>query len=115
EGGVTSLFLNGGNYNFTKVLVDGTAVNEPGGAIDFSNFTLDNVEKIEVVRGAESALYGSDAMAGVVQVFTHRGTTRRPQLILLAEGGGFSTARGAAQLSGLVDRKSVVRKGCRAG
>ncbi|PYU33355.1 MAG: hypothetical protein DMG28_08375 [Acidobacteria bacterium] len=102
EGGVTSLFLNGGNYNFTKVLVDGTAVNEPGGAIDFSNFTLDNVEKIEVVRGAESALYGSDAMAGVVQVFTHRGTTRRPQLILLAEGGGFSTARGAAQLSGLV-------------
>jgi len=104
EGGVTSLFLNGGNFNFTKVLVDGTAVNEPGGAIDFSNFTLDNVEKIEVVRGAESALYGSDAMAGVVQVFTHRGTTRRPQLILLAEGGGFSTARGAAQLSGLVGR-----------
>src|SRR6266852_5614320 len=104
EGGVTSLFLNGGNFNFTKVLVDGTTVNEPGGAIDFSNFTLDNVEKIEVVRGAESALYGSDAMAGVVQVFTHRGTTRRPQLILLAEGGGFSTARGVAQLSGLVGR-----------
>src|SRR3989441_4322334 len=100
EGGVTSLFLNGGNFNFTKVLVDGTTVNEPGGAIDFSNFTLDNVEKIEGVGGAESALYGSDAMAGVVQVFTHRGPTRRPQLILLAEGGGFSTARGAAQLSG---------------
>ena len=104
EGGVTSLFLNGGNSNFTKVLVDGTTVNEPGGAIDFSNLTLDNVEKIEVVRGAESALYGSDAIAGVVQVFTHRGTTRRPQLILLAEGGGFSTARGVAQLSGLVGR-----------
>jgi len=104
EGGVTSLFLNGGNSNFTKVLVDGTTVNEPGGAIDFSNFTLDNVEKIEVVRGAESALFGSDAMAAVVQVFTRRGTTRHPQLILLAEGGGFSTARGAAQLSGLLGR-----------
>ncbi|MBI3669702.1 MAG: TonB-dependent receptor [Acidobacteria bacterium] len=104
EGGVTSLFLNGGNSNFTKVLVDGTTVNEPGGAVDFSHFTLDNVEKIEVVSGAESALFGSDAMAGVVQIFTHRGTTRRPQLTLLAEGGAFSTARGAATLSGLLGR-----------
>lgn len=101
EGGVTTLFLNGGNSNFTKVLVDGTTVNEPGGFVNFSNFTLDNVEKIEVVRGAESALFGSDAMAGVVQIFTHRGTTRRPQLVLLAEGGKFSTARGAARLGGL--------------
>jgi len=104
EGGVASLFLNGGNSNFTKVLVDGTPVNEPGGAINFSNFTLDNVEKIEVVHGAESALFGSDAMAGVVQIFTHRGTTRRPQLTLLGEGGRFSTARGAVLLSGLLGR-----------
>jgi len=104
EGGIASLFLNGGKSNFTKVLVDGTTVNEPGGAVDFSNFTLDNVDKIEVVHGAESALFGSDAMAGVVQVFTHRGTTRRPQLTLLAEGGRFSTGRGAAQLSGLIGR-----------
>ncbi len=99
DGGVASLFLNGGNSNFTKVLVDGTPVNEPGGGADFSNFALDNVEKIEVVRGAESALFGSDAMTGVVQVFSHRGSTRRPALTLLAEGGKFSTARGAAQLS----------------
>ncbi len=104
EGGVTTLFLDGGNSNFTKVLIDGTTVNEPGGSIDFSNFTLDNVEKIEVVHGAESALFGSDAMTGVVQIFTHRGTTRRPQLTLLAEGGKFSTGRGAAQWSGLADR-----------
>jgi vitamin B12 transporter len=104
DGGVTSLFLNGGNSNFTKVLVDGTPVNEPGGAADLSNFALDNVEKIEIVRGAESALFGSDAMTGVVQVFSHRGTTRRPALTLLAEGGKFSTARGAAQLSGMAGR-----------
>lgn len=104
DGGVTSLFLNGGNSNFTKVLVDGTPVNEPGGAADFSNFALDHIEKIEVVRGAESALFGSDAMTGVVQVFSHRGSTRRPALTLLAEGGKFSTARGAAQLSGLLGR-----------
>ncbi|MCL5288537.1 MAG: TonB-dependent receptor, partial [Acidobacteria bacterium] len=104
DGGITSLFLNGGNSNFTKVLVDGTPVNEPGGGADFSNFALDNVEKIEVVRGAESALFGSDAMTGVVQVFSHRGSTRRPALTLLAEGGKFSTARGAAQLSGMLGR-----------
>ncbi len=100
DGGIASLFLNGGNSNFTKVLVDGTPVNEPGGGMDFSNFTLDNVEKIEVVRGAESALFGSDAMTGVVQVFSHRGATRRPSVTLLAEGGKFSTGHGAAQLSG---------------
>ncbi|HEV8383378.1 MAG TPA: TonB-dependent receptor, partial [Candidatus Acidoferrales bacterium] len=104
DGGIASLFLNGGNSNFTKVLVDGTPVNEPGGAMDFSNFALDNVEKIEVVRGAESALFGSDAMTGVVQVFSHRGITRRPALTLLAEGGKFSTGHGAAQLSGAFDR-----------
>ncbi len=55
--------------------MDGTPVNQPGGAIDFSNFTLLNVDKIEIVHGASSALYGSDAMDGVVQIFTHRGTT----------------------------------------
>jgi outer membrane cobalamin receptor len=104
EGGLTTLFLDGGNSNFTKVLVDGTTVNDPGGALDLSNFTLENVEKVEVVRGAESALFGSDAMAGVVQVFTHRGTTRRPQLTLLSEGGKFAAARVSAQLSGLLRR-----------
>jgi vitamin B12 transporter len=71
EGGQTSLFLDGGNSNYTKVLVDGVPANTPGGLIDFSNFTLDNIDKIEVVHGAESALYGSDAMDGVIQIFTH--------------------------------------------
>jgi vitamin B12 transporter len=104
DGGVTTLFLNGGNSNFTKVLVDGTPFNEPGGFVDFSDFTLDNVEKVEVVRGAESALYGSDAMAGVVQVFTRRGSTRHPAPELLAEGGKFSSARGFARLSGVLGR-----------
>jgi outer membrane cobalamin receptor len=102
EGGATSIFIGGGNSNFTKVLVDGTPVNEPGNAVDFSNFTLDNVDKVEVVRGAESALYGTDAVAGVIQIFTHRGTTRTPAITLFGEGGGFATARGGAQISGLV-------------
>jgi len=102
EGGTASVFLNGGNSNFTKVLVDGTPVNEPGNAVDFANFTLDNVDKIEVVRGAESAVYGSDAVSGVIQIFTHRGTTRIPGVAIFAEGGNFDTGRGGAQLSGLI-------------
>lgn len=104
EGGAAGIFLNGGNSYDTKVLVDGTAVNIPGGFFDFSNFTLDNVDKVEVVRGAESALYGTDAVSGVVQVFTHRGETRVPAFSAFAEGGSFSSARGGAQLSGLLGR-----------
>jgi len=60
------------------------------------------VEKIEVVHGAESAVYGSDAMTGVIQIFTHRGDTREPELDLTGEGGSFDTGRGSATLSGLL-------------
>lgn len=102
EGGSASVFLNGGNSNFTKVLVDGTPANEPGNAVDFSNFTLDNIDKVEIVRGAESAIYGTDAVSGVIQVFTHRGATRIPELDLFADGGTYGTGRGGAQFSGLV-------------
>ncbi len=102
EGGLTTLFLDGGNSNYTKVLVDGAPVNESGGFMDFSNLTLDNIEKIEVVDGAESALYGSDAMTGVVQIFTRRGTTRTPELELEGDGGSFSTGHGSSIVSGLL-------------
>ncbi len=101
EGGQTSNFLAGGNSSYTKVLVDGTPVNEPGNAVDFSNFSLDNIDKVEIVRGAESALYGTDAVSGVIQLFTHRGTTRTPAVSVYGEGGSFSTGRGGAQISGL--------------
>ncbi len=104
EGGTASLFLDGGNSNYTKVLVDGVPANTPGGLIDFSNFTVDNIDKIEIVHGAESALYGSDAMDGVIQIFTHRGTTRIPEFTAFADGGNFATGHGGADLSGLVGR-----------
>ncbi|MBZ5526316.1 MAG: TonB-dependent receptor [Acidobacteriia bacterium] len=104
EGGMAAVSLNGGNSNFVKVLVDGTPVNDPGGAVDFSNVTLDNVDKVEVVRGAESALYGTDAVSGVIQIISHRGTTRTPAVNMFTEGGGFATARGGAQLSGLLGK-----------
>jgi vitamin B12 transporter len=99
-GGSTTFFLDGGNSNYTKVLIDGVPVNQPGGLVDFSNFSLDGIDKIEVVHGATSVLYGSDAMTGVMQIFTHRGNTRQPVLELTADGGTFGTGRGSGQWSG---------------
>jgi vitamin B12 transporter len=101
EGGIASLFIDGGKSNYAKVLVDGVTMNDPGGAMDFSNLTLDNVDKVEVVHGAQSALAGSDAMAGTIEILSHRGSTQTPELVAESEGGSFDTARGAAQLSGL--------------
>lgn len=72
-GGVTSLFLRGGESDYVKVLVDGVPVNAAGGAFDFANLSTVNVERIEVVRGPGSVLYGSDAVTGVVQIFTRAG------------------------------------------
>src|SRR5256885_14235611 len=71
-GAVTSLFLRGGESRYTKVLIDGVPVNAPGGFFDFSHLTTDNIDRIEIVRGPASVLYGADAATGVVQIFTRR-------------------------------------------
>lgn len=103
-GGITTMFLDGGNSNFTKVLIDGAPANQPGGDIDLEGFDLDNLDKVEIVHGASSALYGSDAMTGVVQLFTHRGTTTTPIVTVFADGGTFGTGHGGGQLSGLLGK-----------
>lgn len=103
-GGTASIFLNGGNSSYTKVLVDGTPINAPGAGVDFSSLTTDNLDKIEIVRGAESALYGTDAVSGVIQLFTHRGETRVPSFSAYSEGGDFGSAIGGANLSGLLGK-----------
>ena len=101
NGGTASLFLDGGNSNFVKVLVDGSPINPPGGAVDFSILTADNLDKIEIVRGAESAIYGTDAVSGVVQLFSNRGSTSVPAFSIFSEGGSYSSGRGGGQISGL--------------
>ncbi len=73
EGGLTSLFLRGGESDYVRVMVDGVVLNDPGGAFDFGQLTMDNVERIEIVRGPASVLYGSDAVTGVVHILTRRG------------------------------------------
>jgi vitamin B12 transporter len=71
-GAATSLFLRGGESRYTKVLIDGVAINTSGGAVDLSNLTTDNIDRIEIVRGPASVLYGADAVSGIVQIFTRK-------------------------------------------
>src|SRR5260370_18744636 len=103
-GGFATIFVDGGNSSFAKVLMDGTPVNLPGGDYLFSNLTLDNVDKVEIVHGAESALYGTDAMSGVIQIVSHQGSTRIPEVNLFAEAGGFSSPPRGAQVSELLHK-----------
>ncbi len=98
-GGQTSLFLRGGASDYVKVLIDGVPQNAPGGAYDFANLTADNVDRIEVVRGPASVLYGSDAMTGVVQIFTWDGRGAVEGSVS-AGGGTYETSAVAARLSG---------------
>src|SRR6266550_999212 len=98
-GAQTSLFVRGGESDYVKVLIDGVPQNQPGGAFDFAHLTLDGVDRIEVVRGPVSVLYGSDAVAGVVQIFTRPGTgAPRPSAALRA--GTFGTTEASAGLDG---------------
>ncbi|MEO8335844.1 MAG: TonB-dependent receptor [bacterium] len=89
-GGQTSLFIRGGESKFAKVLIDGVPVNDAGGAFDFSTLSTDNLDRIEIVRGPASVLYGSDAMAGVIQLFTRPGSGRT-RVELSGRGGGFGS------------------------
>ncbi len=100
RGGLASLFVRGGESRYNKVLVDDVAVNDPGGTFDFGVVPMDEVDRLEFVRGAESTLYGSDAMTSVVQVWTRTGSTLTPELRFGGEGGTFSTARGYSSLAG---------------
>ena len=69
-GSQTSSFFRGGESDYTKVLLNGVPLNQPGGAFNFAGWTIDNVDRIEVARGPGSVLYGTDAMTGVVQLIT---------------------------------------------
>ncbi len=104
RGGLTSLFVRGGESRYNKVIVDGVTINDPGGTFDFGVVPLTEVDRVEFVRGADSTLYGSDAMTSVLQFFTRNGRTRTPEVRFGAEGGTFQTARGYAAVSGVLPR-----------
>ena len=100
RGGLASLFVRGGDSTYNKVIVDGVTINEPGGTFDFGNIPLTQVDRLEFSRGAQSTLYGSDAMTSVVQSWSRTGSTPVPELRFGADGGNFSTANGYASLAG---------------
>lgn len=98
-GGQTSVFLRGGESDYVKVLIDGVPQNQPGGFYDFANLGTEDVERIEIVRGPVSVLYGSDAVTGVVQVFTRSGLGR-PSGRLGFGGGTYGTEWTTGEVSG---------------
>lgn len=102
-----SVFVRGGESDFTRVLVDGVPVNQPGGAFDLGAALPLDLERVELVRGAASSLYGSDALAGVLHLVTRRARPDAPaSLRVEAEGGSDSWRRylvGGAGATGSVD------------
>lgn len=104
RGGISSLFVRGGDSRYNKVIIDGVPVDEPGGTFDFGVVPMDQTERLEFVRGAQSTLYGSDAMSSVVQMWSSEGRTRTPELKFGADGGNYDTAHGYLSLAGAYDR-----------
>jgi vitamin B12 transporter len=100
RGALSSLFVRGGDSRYNKVIVDGVPINEPGGTFDFGVVPTSETDRMEFVRGAQSTLYGSDAMTGVVQLWTRAGSTPVPELRFGADGGNFNTANGYASVAG---------------
>ncbi len=89
----TSLFLRGANAEHVLVLIDGVKINDPSSpnnATNLANLGVANIDRIEILRGPQSVLYGSDAVGGIIQIFTKRGTGR-PEINLSAEGGSLNT------------------------
>jgi vitamin B12 transporter len=100
RGGISSLFVRGGESTYNKVIVDGVAIDNPGETFDFGTLPLAQADRLEFVRGTQSTLYGSDAMTSVVQIWTRTGSTPVPELRFGADGGNFGTASGYASLAG---------------
>jgi outer membrane cobalamin receptor len=100
RGGLASLFVRGGDSRYNKVIVDSVPVNDPGGTFDFGTLPLFEEDRMEFLRGAQSTLYGSDAMSSVVQVWSRNGNTRVPELRFGADAGNYGTENGYASLAG---------------
>lgn len=102
-GGTASAFIRGGNPAHTLVLIDGVQVNSPTlGQYNFADLTTDNIERIEVIRGPQSTLYGADAVGGVVQIFTKTGSGDLSGNLTM-ESGSFDSHRETVNLQGSRD------------
>jgi vitamin B12 transporter len=101
-GQTTSVFMRGADARFSLVLIDGIEANDPanpGGQFDFANLMVDQIDRIEVVRGGESAIYGSDAIGGVINIITRKGEGK-PRGQLSAQGGTYDEFKVGGDSSG---------------
>jgi vitamin B12 transporter len=103
QGGVARIFIRGGDQNLTMILLDGVRVNDPldtrGSAFDFSTINLSDIDRIEIVRGPQSAVYGSDALAGVINIISKNHADEFGGSVF-AEAGSDSYHRGAVDVTG---------------
>ena len=100
-GKVTSVLLRGGSSSHTLVMIDGIRVNSTTtGSFDFSGINVDDIERIEIVKGPQSTVYGSDAMAGVINIITQKGEGT-PTAGTSLEAGSFGTYNPSLAVSGM--------------
>ena len=105
-GGAASMFLRGANSEHTLILMDGVELNDPispSRSYDLAHFLLDNIERIEILRGPQSTLYGSDAIGGVVNIITKKGLGR-PRFSLSTYGGSYNTFSTEAGIWGSIEK-----------
>jgi iron complex outermembrane receptor protein/vitamin B12 transporter len=96
-----SLFIRGGESKFNKVLLDGVPLNEIGGTVDFGGIFTTGIDRVEILRGPNSVLYGADALAGVVNMTSSHGTTFTPQLSYAFDAGNFNSLHNDLSLGGI--------------
>lgn len=100
-GNTSSVFLRGTNSDHVVVLIDGLRVNSATlGTTSFENIPLSQIEKIEILRAPASSLYGADAIGGVIQIFTKKGTGEKPLVHAAVGVGSFDTKKAEAGISG---------------
>ncbi|HHF51236.1 MAG TPA: TonB-dependent receptor [Candidatus Aminicenantes bacterium] len=108
SGQTASLFIRGANSSHTKIMLDGTELNDPmdpNRSFDFSHLFTENIDRIEIIRGPQSTLYGSDAMAGVIHIIT-RQEQGKPHFHLSSMGGTYDTLQGKGEISGSTEKLS---------
>ncbi len=105
-GSAASVLLRGANSEHTLVMMDGVELNDPispSRSYDLAHFSLDNIDRIEILRGPQSTLYGSDALGGVINIITKKGEGK-PRFNLSSLGGSYKTFISSAEISGSKDR-----------